>query len=386
MNVPGWLTLDLYVVLLAGMLFFFVIRRKQKTRQDRTFLILLATVIILLCADMLSRCNPSGTPGIPYILSRVGNYIIFAGDPFGYLMTLRYIDSWIADVNKKKSSKAVIVIVSAYVLLNLITVSISDFLSLGWFYSFPDRIYQRGPLYVPRGVMNMIFCLLIGMYILLRKKDIRTAYTNYVIAFPIIVLFAGMLQVFVGGAAYEYAGTVFACLLLYIYVQNHNMDMDYLTGLLNRKGIDEELQYRIHHASDVPSFTTYLLDLDFFKNINDDCGHEEGDAALRSMSALLHKAFGRKAVVGRYGGDEFLIINDVSSLEEADACIQELALLCHDFNDENQSSHPYKLSFSAGYAVYTRSKYPTLDDYVRVLDKKMYQEKIQHHVVRNQSV
>lgn len=383
MNVPGWLILDVYVMLLAGMLFFFVFRRKQKTRQDHTFLILLVTVIILLCGDMLSRCDPNGKPGIPYFLSRIGNFIIFAGDPFGYLMTLRYIDSWITDAHKKKSSKVAVVLVSAYVLINLITVTISDFGGLGWFYSFPDGIYQRGPLYVPRGIMNMAFCLLIGMYILLRKKDIRTEYTNYVIAFPVIVLFSGMLQVFVGGAAYEYAGTVFACLLLYIYVQNHNMDTDYLTGLLNRKGIDEELQYRIQHASDVPSFTTYLLDLDFFKNINDDCGHEAGDDALRTMSALLHKAFGKKAVVGRYGGDEFLIINDVSSIEEADACIQELALLCHAFNDEKTASHPYKLGFSAGYAVYSKTEYPTLDDYVRVIDQKMYQEKIQHHALRN---
>lgn len=383
MNVPGWLILDLYVMFLAGMLFFFIIHRKQKTRQNHTFLILLVTVIILLTGDMLSRCNPDGNPGIPYILSRIGNYIIFAGDPFGYLMSLRYIDSWIVNAHQKKSSKAVILLVSAYVLVNLITVTISDFGGLNWFYSFPERIYERGPLYVPRGITNMAFCLLIGMYILLRKKDIRTAYTNYVIAFPIIVLFSGMLQVFVGGAAYEYAGTVYACLLLYIFVQNHNMDTDYLTGLLNRKGIDEELQYRIHHATDVPSFTTYLLDLDFFKNINDNCGHEAGDDALRCMSALLHKAFGRKAVVGRYGGDEFLIINDVSTLEDADACIQELALLCHSFNDEKTSSHPYKLGFSAGYSVYSKAEYPTLDDYVRILDQKMYQEKIQHHALRS---
>lgn len=385
MNVPGWLILDVYVMLLAGMLFFFVIRRKQKTRQDRTFLILLVTVIILLCGDMFSRCNPDGTPGMLYLLSRIGNYIIFAGDPVGYLMTLRYIDSWIVDTNKKTSSKAVILIVSAYVLLNLITVTISDFGNLGWFYSFPDRIYQRGPLYIPRGIMNMVFCLIIGMYVLLRKKDIRTEYTSYVIAFPIIVLFAGMLQVFVGGAAYEYAGSVFACLLLYIYVQNHNMDTDYLTGLLNRKGIDEELQYRIHHASDVPSFTTYLLDLDFFKNINDDCGHDAGDDALRSMSSLLRNAFGRNAVVGRYGGDEFLVIDDVTTLKEADESIQKLAYLCHKYNDEKHSDQSYKLSFSAGYDVYSSRKYPSLDDYIRELDQRMYREKTSHHALRNHS-
>lgn len=381
MNVPGWLILDLYVMLLAIMLFFFVVNRKQKTRQDRTFLILLGTVIILLCGDLMSRCDPTGKAGIPYICSRIGNYMIFALDPVGYLMSLRYIDSWISDPGKKEGRRIVIGIVSAYVLMNFLMVTISEIGHFNWFYSFPDRVYQRGPFYVIRGILNMVFCLIIGMYILLRRKEIRTEYTSYVIAFPVIVLFAGMLQVFIGGAAYEYAGTIFACLLLYIYVQNHNMDTDYLTGLLNRKGIDEELGSRIHHASDDYPFTAYLLDLDFFKNINDNYGHEAGDEALRSLAMLLRKAFGHQAVVGRYGGDEFLIIDHASTIQEADENIRRLAALCHTFNDE---SNTFKLNFSAGYDVYSRQKYPTLDAYVRELDDRMYGEKVSHHALRNE--
>lgn len=73
------------------------------------------------------------------------------------------------------------------------------------------------------------------MYILLKRKDIRTENTGCVNAFPLIVHFYGMLQVLAGGAAYEYAGAVFAYMLLYISVQNHHMDTDYLTGLLKQE-------------------------------------------------------------------------------------------------------------------------------------------------------
>lgn len=229
----------------------------------------------------------------------------------------------------------------------------------------------------------MIFCLIIGMYILLRRRDIRTEYTNYVIAFPIIVLFSGMLQVFVGGASYEYAGTVFACLLLYIYIQNHNMDTDYMTGLLNRKGIDEELLYRIQHASDMNRFTTCLLDLDFFKNINDDYGHEAGDDALRTMSILLKQTFGHHTFVGRHGGDEFLIIFETSTNKDAENRLQKLAESCRDFSQKKDKTDSFSLSFNAGYAVYNAAQYQTMDDYVRVLDQRMYDEKILHQALRN---
>lgn len=388
--IPGWLTLDVYVMLIALMLLVFDLRKKMKTRQDRSFIALLVTVVILLCGDVLSRCNPDGRDGTLNVLAKVGTYTIFAGDPFGYGTTMMYIDSWISEP-ERKSGKVMSCVVLAYILLNFTLVTVSEAAGLGWFYSFPNRIYERGPLYVARGLMNMGFCLVIGCYVLLRRQEIRTDYKKYVMAFPLIVLFAGMLQVFVGGAAYEYAGTIFACLLLYIYVQNHNMDVDYLTGLMNRKGIDEELKFRFRHADDKgigrdgrPGnggvFTAYMLDLDFFKTINDDCGHESGDEALREMSELLRKAFGRNAIVGRYGGDEFMVINDAATHEEGKACVEKLSRLCESFN--RAGKRPYRLGFSAGYEVFSKEKYPELENYVRRLDQLMYEEKNRHHAVR----
>lgn len=379
MEVSGWLTLDIYVTLIALMLLVISLRRKQKTRQDQSFILLLVTVSVLLVGDMLSRCNPDGRGGALYYLSRFGNYIIFAGDPMGYLATLYYIDSWIHDT-RKRNGRFIHLLIIGYVALNFTLITVSDLAGLGWFYSFPDRVYQRGPLFVLRGVLNMVFCLIIGMYILLQKDEIQPEYRKYVISFPLIVLLSGFLQVFVGGAAYEYAGTIFACLLLYFYVQGHNVQSDYLTGLLNRKGIDEELDYRIRRYRSTRPFCTYMLDLDFFKLINDTLGHETGDDALRTLAELLPGAFGARAVCARYGGDEFLIINDAAGPEEAQKCIDRLDALCRQFN--TAKNRAYHLSFSAGYDLYTPDRFPSADSYLRHLDQLMYQEKEQHHAIR----
>jgi diguanylate cyclase (GGDEF)-like protein len=377
--VEGWLISDIYVLLITLMMLFLSLEKKQRVRQDRTFIMLLLTVTFLLIGDMMSRANPDGKAGLPDVLSRIGNYIIFAGDPVGYLAGMVYIDSWIRRPDAKRGS-VTFHIVLGYILLNFILVTISEIGSLGWFYSFPNRIYTRGPLFLIRGVLNMVFCLVIGMYVLFQRNQIWTDYKKYVLAFPLIVLISGMMQVFIGGVAYEYAGTIFACLLLYIYVQNHNMDRDYLTGLLNRRGIDRELHFRIEHIQKGKAFCTYMLDLDFFKEINDECGHESGDDALKCMARMLGRSFGYKSIIGRYGGDEFLIINAASTKEEAEKYIQRLEKQCREFNDS--ARYPFRLGFSIGYDIYSADHALDPKEYFRHLDALMYKEKERHHAGR----
>ncbi len=82
--------------------------------------------------------------------------------------------------------------------------------------------------------------------------------------------------------------------------------VDSLTGLISRRYIIGLIQRLI---DDGVSFTLSLLDLDNFKFINDTYGHKIGDGVLAGMSADLKRYLGSYGIAGRYGGDEFLIIN-----------------------------------------------------------------------------
>ena len=95
-------------------------------------------------------------------------------------------------------------------------------------------------------------------------------------------------------------------------------EFDRLTGLYNRNGFDrraEEFLKREH-----PEGVLILFDLDNFKRINDSEGHPEGDRVLREFGECLSSAFRRDDVIGRLGGDEFIVLipNPVSAgkLEE----------------------------------------------------------------------
>lgn len=80
---------------------------------------------------------------------------------------------------------------------------------------------------------------------------------------------------------------------------------DALTGLRNRRAIDEVAAELI--AAREP-FTLMLVDLDYFKRVNDELGHPAGDAVLRRVAGVLREETRRNDVVGRIGGDEFAVL------------------------------------------------------------------------------
>lgn len=84
---------------------------------------------------------------------------------------------------------------------------------------------------------------------------------------------------------------------------------DPLTGLHNRRYVMEELQKAIHRSerSNHP-FAVVLFDLDKFKQVNDERGHGAGDIVLRAAAGALQSVTRQGDVLGRYGGDEFLLV------------------------------------------------------------------------------
>lgn len=84
---------------------------------------------------------------------------------------------------------------------------------------------------------------------------------------------------------------------------------DPLTGLLNRRGLDVEGPQALQTARQSSQPLAVLFaDLDKFKSINDRYGHDVGDKVLQHIGGLLSETFGPAATIGRFGGDEFLIV------------------------------------------------------------------------------
>lgn len=121
---------------------------------------------------------------------------------------------------------------------------------------------------------------------------------------------------------------------------------DSLTGLLNRRGIDEEISRRISERHEEP-LVLALLSIDDFKVVNDLYGHDVGDEALRVLARELVRVFPSTAVIGRNGADEALVAlfgDDTLKIDTLLACLMQSDFTCE------LNEHAYDLSISAGYA------------------------------------
>lgn len=100
---------------------------------------------------------------------------------------------------------------------------------------------------------------------------------------------------------------------------------DHLTGLYNRRFLQETLNREIAHADRARvSLSLAMIDLDHFKNINDTYGHALGDLFLISLASLLQKKTRNTDVCCRYGGEEFVIVMPTASSEEAKQRVDQL--------------------------------------------------------------
>ncbi|MEN1940882.1 diguanylate cyclase [Luteimonas sp. MJ174] len=95
---------------------------------------------------------------------------------------------------------------------------------------------------------------------------------------------------------------------------------DDLTGMLNRSGVEEELR-KVLHAAGTRSMPVSIafVDIDRFKRINDAYGHRIGDQCLRIVSLRIRNQLRGRDIIGRYGGDEFLVVMPDTALHEARA-------------------------------------------------------------------
>lgn len=111
------------------------------------------------------------------------------------------------------------------------------------------------------------------------------------------------------------------------------------------------------------------IDLDRFKLINDQHGHEAGDDVLRRFGRLAHAHFRGADVVARFGGDEFCVLSSNLTAGQVTEALNGLQLAFAE--SALATRYPY-LSWSAGFAVFDPQSGLTLDDLLRLADARMY--------------
>lgn len=150
-----------------------------------------------------------------------------------------------------------------------------------------------------------------------------------------------------------------------------------LTNVYNRRYIFEQAEEIIEECKGTgKGLCVCLLDIDYFKEINDKHGHQFGDYVLKSLTSIISENLHPADLLGRYGGEEFIIILRNTNKSKASLAIQRILDIIRNkhFIFEEKS---IQLTFSAGISHCTEAQNPKriMDDLVKFADQRMYQAK-----------
>ena len=191
----------------------------------------------------------------------------------------------------------------------------------------------------------------------------------------------GLMYYYLGGMALFNFGFMVMLTQRLVVRLREVSQRDALTGLFNRRAIDEELahQWQRYRRSHRP-FAVLLVDIDHFKRINDTLGHAAGDQVLSVLAALLQRHARSTDAVGRIGGEEFLVlladIDEPEALRSAERLRAEVEGLMPEIGGK-----PLAVTVSVGVAL-SRDDDPGVETLVARADGALYRAKAQG---RNQS-
>jgi diguanylate cyclase (GGDEF)-like protein len=150
---------------------------------------------------------------------------------------------------------------------------------------------------------------------------------------------------------------------------------DELTGVLNRRAGNASFMVEVERCvrSD-KNLSVAMVDIDYFKPVNDTYGHQAGDVVLKEFANCLRKTIRPYDIICRYGGEEFLLIAEVNSEREAKQLFERVREAVSALEIKVAQT---RITITASFGVYvvTPSGQLTLNDMVKHADKALYQAK-----------
>ena len=362
------LTANIISILLIGTLY---LANRQKAEYDRDMRLLQQMMVTIGIAN-ISDCCVYYLAGSSNIVIKVlvflsGSGLFLGNVMIGYLWAkfiMVHMNIPFSDIRRN--------IYRTIGLISIVLLVINIFYPL--VFSVSDGRYQRGFAYI-------IFLLFAAFYILdslylyvkrVKKNGSLKLFPVHIFLIPVIL--GVVIQAFFVEIAITWTSIAISVAGIMTALKNEIIFTDCLTGLYNREYL-EFLHKRACNKKDC-WVSGIMIDLNGFKQINDNYGHAEGDLALCIVADLLRKSFSEYSVVTRYAGDEFVIMLNTTD----DQLIQKIIKSAKkNFVTENEKNDkPYQLSASMGYAI-TNLSNETIDDFMNRIDEQMYQDKMKYY-------
>lgn len=343
------------------------VEKIEHPRRHKLFLMFLILTFFLITLDMVSRLD--GHPGMAVIACRTSTFILFILEPALVINWYLYICEQI-DADRRTVRMGLIVQHILFI-ANAATVAVTPFTGLIYYYD-SRLIYRRGPFFLITGTIMLLMMTYVELLLIHNRNAIGRNFLAFSL-FPVAPIITTLIQVMFYGISIALSGTVFSIMIVFFYVQSRSLDVDYLTGLYNRRKLDMVMRQKIASCEQDKTFSAILLDIDKFKNINDTLGHNSGDAALADAAAILRGCLRVGTFIARYGGDEFCIILGIDNSDGLSKVMDRIRGRAGEFN--LRSGKPYTIAFSMGGDVYRPDSHMRTEDFQKHIDELMYEDK-----------
>ncbi|MDO4548122.1 MAG: GGDEF domain-containing protein [Clostridia bacterium] len=248
----------------------------------------------------------------------------------------------------------------------------------GFFYSIDQaNFYHRGSVtWIQQAIcVAYIFMASATGLVYARRAKIPSIRRECLLIASFIIppVAMGLLQLAFIGTTLMWHGAVLSVVFLHVNLLHSQAALDGMTGLYNRRSLDERLMKLVgRDYADKGDLFVILVDIDGFKSINDEYGHVEGDRAICFVANRLKYAFSKTdAFISRYGGDEFAVLINHDSESLVKSIVDSLRRPIYNW----RPNAPDPLSISAGLVRYDYARPTTPEKLLKLADDGMYKDK-----------
>ena len=344
--------------------------RHRNTPSDKCFTFMIILVSFACVVEALSYVVDKHGDPVSVTLGYLTNTLLYASNVTGAAAWCIYVDLRLYnDVGHTVKYARYECIPAAAAVLLLI-----PNLFLGYIFSIDEKgCYSR------HAAGYSYYLVMLG-YIILSFVKLRIYYHNngkvkffpmYMFVTP--VLCGSLAQALVYGLSLAWCSAALGMTGIYMSLQNELSYLDPLTKLYNRNFLDHKLSETIRKKNHIGGI---MIDIDYFKTINDQFGHSTGDEALIDAAAIIRRAVPVKAVTIRFAGDEFIVIMRTAKESDMTAVTESIRQELRRFNEAHTKK--YTLSFSIGHSMLDPEK-SSADRFFNDMDSSMYEEKRKKH-------
>jgi len=358
-------------IIIAFVLFFSLRSQNyQREQVSRTFSILVWMTIGMLVIESIVL-ELSGISGSLVNIILIVSLMLygFCAPIIAYL-TVFYLEFEIYGIQFSFKKKHIM-----YIIVLLLSI-IFNILSIDGHYLFKitnDNIVEIG--FLSYYYVFIVFATTVISFVITakQKKTLDNKDLLALTSFSLPITFAIVMFVVFDGSNLIWNSFVVSILISYTFVQIKITSKDFLTGLFNKREFEYQLKRIKHSSHKNEKIYGMIIDLDDFKQINDEHGHREGDFALVEAGTIFKSSVRAKDFVSRIGGDEFAIIFPAEDTEVANQIINRIHEKLEIFN--KNSAYKFDLKISYGFDFYDETKFSSVIDFFNHIDSMMYQQK-----------